>query len=266
MASLLAGVPGPAGATWRVETADSVASTNAEVVEAARNGTVEGLVVAADAQTAGRGRLGRTWAAPSGSALTFSALLRPYDVPVTAWSWLPLLVGVAVADGIRASSGVRVRLKWPNDLLATGQRLAGDNVADRKLGGILVERADTAAVVGVGVNVSVTEAELPVPFAGSLMLAGAHSLDREHLLVSCLASLAGCYDKWRESGGDPARSGLRGAYSSRCATLGRRVRVLLPSDEAVVGVAEEVDHEGRLVVRSPGGRRAVGAGDVLHVR
>jgi BirA family transcriptional regulator, biotin operon repressor / biotin---[acetyl-CoA-carboxylase] ligase len=266
VADLLAGVPGPGGLPWRVQVAESVGSTNAEVCEAARAGAPEGLVIAADTQTAGRGRLGRTWAAPAGSALTFSVLLRPDGVASSAWSWLPLLVGVSVADGIRASSGVRVRLKWPNDLLVTGQR-AGDHAYDRKLGGILVERPGaSAAVVGVGVNVSLADTELPVPYAGSLLLAGAASLDREHLLVSCLASLAGCYDRWRDSAGDPARSGLRGAYSARCATLGRRVRVLLPAGDAIVGVADAIDSEGRLVVTGADGSRTVGAGDVLHVR
>lgn len=263
---LLANVPGPGGHPWTVRTVESVGSTNAEVSEAGRGGQNEGYVLTTETQTAGRGRLGRTWAAPPGSSLMFSALLRPDNVASSAWPWLPLLVGVAVADGIRASTGVRVRLKWPNDLLLTGQR-TGDQSGDRKLGGILVERSTSSmAVVGVGVNVSLTEGELPVPYAGSLLLAGATSLDREHLLVSCLASLAGCYDRWCESVGDPARSGLRGAYSARCATLGRRVRVLLPSGDAIIGVAEEIDAEGRLVVAGADGTHAVGAGDVLHVR
>lgn len=127
-------------------------STNADLLEAARAGAAEGLVLVAEEQTAGRGRLGRTWSAPAGAALTFSVLLRPAGVPPTRLGWLPLLTGVAVAAAVRAETGVPASLKWPNDVL----------VGERKLAGILAEAHSDAVVVGVGLNVTLSRAELPV--------------------------------------------------------------------------------------------------------
>src|SRR3954453_23557127 len=144
---------------WReLRVVPEAASTNALV--AAESSQPEGLVVVAEHQTAGRGRLDRSWVSPSRAGLTFSVSLRPRAVPNLQWSWLPLLVGVAVAESTEEMSGVDVRLKWPNDVLVDG----------RKLGGILVERHGPTAVVGVGVNVTTTQDELPGPAATSLLL------------------------------------------------------------------------------------------------
>ena len=161
---------------WReVRVLDEIASTNAVV--AAESDAAEGLVVVAEHQTAGRGRLDRSWVSPPRAGLTFSVLLRPESVPEARWTWLPLLVGVALAEAVEGVTEVPTRLKWPNDVL----------VGDRKLGGILVERHDSAAVVGVGLNVTTTDAELPSPEATSLLLAGAEVTDRETVLRAVLA-------------------------------------------------------------------------------
>src|SRR5216683_4439189 len=106
------------GGLWRaVQVTARTGSTNADLLERARDGASEGLVLAAEEQTSGRGRMGRAWVSPPGTALTFSVLLRPAGVPPARRGWLPLLAGVAVATAVRAVSGVGARLKWPNDVL-----------------------------------------------------------------------------------------------------------------------------------------------------
>ncbi|MGH3508708.1 MAG: biotin--[acetyl-CoA-carboxylase] ligase [Nocardioidaceae bacterium] len=246
------------GQEWaRVEVVESAGSTNELVAVRARAGEPEGLVVVAEHQTAGRGRLERVWVTPPGTALTFSVLLRPDAVRAERWPWLPLLVGVAVAGALR-EEGVDARLKWPNDVL----------VGDRKLAGILLERVETptgpAAVVGIGINVSQTRDELPVPQATSLYAEGRTS-DRGSLLAVVLANLGVGYASWSAAGGDPDR-GLRVSYEGLCATLGSTVRVEVPTGPPVLGRAVGIDPAGRLIVGTGGGEVAIGAGDVVHVR
>jgi BirA family transcriptional regulator, biotin operon repressor / biotin---[acetyl-CoA-carboxylase] ligase len=254
---------------WRkIRVVDETASTNADVVAAAGRGAAEGMVLVAESQTAGRGRLNRSWVAPPRSGLTFSVLLRPQSVAATRWAWLPLLTGVAVARAVSKLTELDARLKWPNDILVPDRvpGLAPAGPAERKVAGILVERAGNAAVVGIGLNVSTRVAELPVETATSLALAGAASTDRDPLLRAILRELATAYQSWQAAAGDPAASGLREAYRERCATLGRPVRVQLPDGATLAGDAVDIDDAGRLVVRGPDGEVAVGAGDVVHVR
>ncbi|WP_040908534.1 biotin--[acetyl-CoA-carboxylase] ligase, partial [Streptomyces griseoflavus] len=146
------------GSLWReVDVVQSTGSTNSDLVARAGGGreVAEGVVLVAEEQTAARGRLDRRWTAPARSGLFFSVLLRPAEVPVARWGWLPLLTGVAVATGLSRAAGVDTALKWPNDLLVT---VGGE---ERKAGGILAERAgDDGVVVGVGINVSLRADEL----------------------------------------------------------------------------------------------------------
>jgi BirA family biotin operon repressor/biotin-[acetyl-CoA-carboxylase] ligase len=237
-------------------------STNADLVARAEAGSAaEGAVLVAEEQTAGRGRLDRRWTAPARSGLFFSVLLRPAEVPVARWGWLPLLTGVAVATGLAGSAGVDTALKWPNDLLVT---VGGE---ERKAGGILAERAGDGVVVGVGINVTLRQEELPVPQAGSLALAGAVNTDRDPLLRAVLRSLEDWYGRWRDTAGDPAACGLQEAYAAGCATLGRRVRAELPGGRSLVGEAVAVDGDGRLVLATGRGvQELVGAGDIVHLR
>ncbi|KFF99705.1 biotin--acetyl-CoA-carboxylase ligase [Streptomyces scabiei] len=222
----------------------------------------EGAVLVAEEQKAGRGRLDRTWTAPARSGLFFSVLLKPVEVPVERWGWLPLLTGVAVATGLSRTAGIDTALKWPNDLLVT---VGGQ---ERKAGGILAERAGAEGVVmGIGINVSLREDELPVPTAGSLVLAGAVTTDRDPLLRAVLRALEDWYGRWRAAGGDPSVSGLQETYAAGCATLGRKVRAELPGDRSVVGEAVAVDGDGRLVLATENGvQEPVGAGDIVHLR
>lgn len=252
------------GSLYReVDVVQRTGSTNSDLVARALAGEAgEGAVLVAEEQTAGKGRLDRRWTAPPRSGLFFSVLLRPTEVPVARWGWLPLLTGVAVAAGLARAAGVDTALKWPNDLLVT---VGGE---ERKSGGILAERAgEGGVVVGVGINVTLRADELPVPQAGSLALAGAVSTDRDPLLRAVLRALEEWYGRWRAAGGDPGVSGLQETYAAGCATLGRSVRALLPGDRAVVGEAVAVDGDGRLVIATGEGvREPVGAGDIVHLR
>ncbi len=248
------------GAPWRaVEVLAESASTNLALAERARAGEAAGLVLVTDHQTAGRGRLDRSWVTPPRAALTFSLLVAPGQVPAARWSWLPLLSGLAVAEGVRRAAGVTAGLKWPNDVL----------VGEAKVAGILVERVErpggAVAVVGIGLNVSSTREELPVPTATSLVLAGSASPDRALLLGEVLAAFSRLFTDWCSAAGDPA-AGLHAAYLRACATVGREVRVELPAGPPLVGLAVGVDAAGRLQVDSGGAVHAVGAGDVVHVR
>ena len=260
---------------WReIRVVDETGSTNADVVQLARSGAAAGLVLVAEHQTAARGRLDRGWSAPARSGLTFSVLLRPSDVtpdvmpdlqvglpplpsvavPPGRWSLLPLVVGVGVASALRRVADVEAGLKWPNDVL----------IGDRKLAGILAEVVDDAVVVGVGLNVTLREAELPVPTAISLALAGASCTDRDTLLRAIVRGIGDEYLAWRRVGGDGERSVLP-RYRELCVTLGRDVRVDLASD-SLEGRAVDINADGSLVVQTSAGRRSVSAGDVVHVR
>ncbi|MFE0174416.1 biotin--[acetyl-CoA-carboxylase] ligase [Streptomyces sp. NPDC059002] len=253
------------GGLWTsLDVVTTTGSTNSDL--AGRAGELpEGAVLVAEEQSAGRGRLDRQWSAPARSGLFFSVLLKPVDVPVERWGWLPLLTGVAVATGLSRAAGVDTALKWPNDLLVT---VGG---AERKAGGILAERAGPVdgggVVVGVGLNVTLREDELPVPTAGSLALAGAVTTDRDPLLRAVLRALEQWYGDWRAVGGDPGESGLQETYAAGCATLGRTVRAELPGDRSLTGEAVAVDGDGRLVLATGEGvQEPVGAGDIVHLR
>ncbi|MFD3514112.1 biotin--[acetyl-CoA-carboxylase] ligase [Streptomyces sp. NPDC058657] len=250
------------GSLWSsLDVVATTGSTHSDL--AGRAGSLqEGAVLVAEEQTRGRGRLDRSWTAPARSGLFFSVYLEPGDgVPAERWGWLPLLTGVAVATALSRAAGVDTALKWPNDLLVT---VEGE---ERKAGGILAERVGEGVVVGVGLNVSLSADELPVPTAGSLALAGAASLDRDPLLRAVLRSLEQWYGDWRTAGGDPAGSRLQEAYAAGCSTLGRTVRAELPGGHTLTGEAVAVDGDGRLVLGTAEGvQRPVGAGDIVHLR
>lgn len=253
------------GGLWTsLDVVESTGSTNADLLARVRDepDTAGGQVLVAEEQTAGRGRLGRSWMSLPGTSLTFSVLLRPASVPAARRGWLPLLTGVAVAGAVRSAAGVGAALKWPNDVLVGG----------RKLAGILAEQSPdgAAVVVGVGLNVATPEEALPVSPSGlpatSLLVEGA-SVSRDSVLIEILRHLerwylAFCADP------DPARSGLLAAYRAVCGTLGRTVRVELPGDQVLEGVAESLDVDGCLLVRPVDATSAtrVSAGDVIHLR
>jgi BirA family biotin operon repressor/biotin-[acetyl-CoA-carboxylase] ligase len=263
----------PDGLWTDLRVVSETGSTNADVAVAARTQAPEGLVVIAESQTAGRGRLDRGWRAPARSSLTLSVLLRPVPrVPAARLGWLPLLAGVALAEAVGRIGVVDTVLKWPNDLLVRSPAASADEGADyAKAGGILAEAINgggaTAVVLGIGLNVSQRVDELPADRAAlpatSLALVGAACVDRDPLLRALLRTVADWYRRWIAVAGDPASCGLAEAYRGSCHTLGRQVEVALPDGEVLAGAAEEIDDDGRLVI---GGSRSVAAGDVRHVR
>ncbi len=227
---------------WLVETD----STNRYLLDAARAGAPDGLVVVADHQRAGRGRLGRTWSAPPGASLLVSVLLRP-GLPPDERHVVVVAAAVAMAEAVAVTTGVLADLKWPNDLL----------VGDRKLAGILAESVGDAVVVGIGVNLDWPE--IPPELEGiatACNLEGGDPVAREELLAAFLA-------RYEEHLGDLEETRRR--YRDRLVTLGREVRVERAAD-IVVGTAVDVDATGRLLVDVEGTIETVTAGDVIHLR
>lgn len=256
-------LPASHGMWTRLDVVASTGSTNTDLLDrAADPGAAEGQVLVAEEQTAGRGRLGRSWSSVPGASLTFSVLLRPDPVPSARRGWLPLLAGVAVASAVRSVAGVDAMLKWPNDVLAGGGKLAG----------ILAEQSPdaSAVVIGTGLNVAAPVEALPVSATGlrgtSLLVEGA-TVDRATLLLAVLDEFERWYTAFRADP-DPAGTGLLDAYRSMSATILRSVRVELPAGRVVNGTAMDIDPDGRLLIEEslevP--LTPVSAGDVVHLR
>lgn len=258
--TLRAALAGADGLALDLRVVAETRSTNADVVAAAHAGAPEGTVLVAESQVAGRGRLDRAWVAPPRSGLTFSILLRP-PFDAAAWSWLPLLAGLAVAEPIERLGGLDVGLKWPNDVVV-GDLRSGE----RKLAGILAERSADMVVIGIGINVSLRADERPVEGATSLALEGSQLTDRDPLLRAVLRGLVEGYAALVDAGGDAQAAGLRAAYAQACTTIGREVRIEQPGGEPLLGRASGLDATGRLLVQTESGERAVAAGDVVHLR
>jgi BirA family biotin operon repressor/biotin-[acetyl-CoA-carboxylase] ligase len=240
----------------RVSVVGTTASTNADLL--ADPGAPDRTALVAEVQTAGRGRLDRTWTSPPGHGLTFSVLLRP-KAPMLLWGWLPLLAGVALHEAVTAATGIPVELKWPNDLIAR------EEVGGGKLGGILAQTSADAVVIGIGLNVTTPATELPVDGASSLVLCGATDVGRDDLLVGILSRIDARVAQWSDVGGDAEACGLAAAYRDLCATLG--LDVAITTGQSVVrGRAVAIDDSGRLVIDVDGVQRAMSAGDVEHVR
>lgn len=231
-------------------------STNDWALAAARDGAPDRTVAVADFQRRGRGRLDRRWEAPPGSALLCSVVLRP-ELAVEDLHLCAVAVGLAAVRACAAVAEVDAGLKWPNDLV----------VADRKLGGILAETegrtADdgpTAVVVGLGLNV--TWPGPPGANGTSLASLGGRAVTRDQVLDAYLDALAERDAELRTRDG---RASLVRAYRAHLVTLGRRVRVQLHGAD-MIGVAEDVNGQGHLVVTTAAGTRVVTAGDVIHLR
>jgi BirA family biotin operon repressor/biotin-[acetyl-CoA-carboxylase] ligase len=243
-------------ALWRrLRVVEEIGSTNAALAAAAGEDEPEGVVLVAEHQGAGRGRLDRVWTSPPRAGLTVSFLLRP-DVPASRRGWLPLLTGVALAEAVGEVTGVRTSLKWPNDLLA---------VDGRKLAGILAESTGTAVVVGVGLNVNTTAEELPDTGTSLSRVLGA-PVDRGPVLLAFLRAVERRYRRWTEALGDPVSSGLAQDYLGWSSTVGTEVAVSLPDGTTLEGTAQAVDWDGRLVVATGRGTVELASGDVRHVR
>ena len=246
---------------WVAETG----STNADLLEQARSGAADGLVMVADHQHSGRGRLDRTWVAPPGSSLLVSVLLRD-QLDATTLFLLPAAAGVASAEACAEVGGATTGLKWPNDLVAVDGELA-----DRKLSGVLAESLVSdgrveAVVVGMGLNVNWPD-QLPTDLESSataLNLLVGHAIDREQLLIAWLRR----FDHWLTVlTSAPGPTELLDAVRHRSATIGRPVRIEFP-DRSVEGTAISIDEGGRVHVAPFDGspELTVSVGDVVHLR
>lgn len=245
-------------------------STNTVAFAMAQAGAPHGAVVVAERQTAGRGRLGRSWYSPAGRNLYCSIILRfgGHSERVPFWlMWTPLISAVAAARAVQVTSGLRPALKWPNDIM----------IGSRKLGGLLCESTAGASggfiVVGIGLNINIRPEEFPEELqqiATSMCAESGRSYDRAVLLAALLSELETRYDALLSD----QPSHVLSEYAMKCSTLGRRVQVTLASGECVVGLAESLGPDGTLrVVReaSPDGPQGpsvltIRAGDVIHLR
>lgn len=249
--------PRAKGVVARLETVARTGSTNADL--RAHADDVEAwphlsTLITRD-QTAGRGRLDRTWVAPDGTALAISVLLRELPADQASRGWVPLAAGEAMAQAVAAQlPGHDVAVKWPNDVLVDG----------RKICGILAEATQDAVVVGAGVNTAMAPEQLPVPTATSFAALGV-DVDEDELLAAYLRVL-GDHLSALIAAGDAVTSGLHAAVTARCATIGQEVRVSLPGGRLREGTATALDANGRLLVVAEGAEHAISAGDVVHVR
>ena len=233
---------------------DSLPSTNTWLMEQAHQGAMEGALTVANVQTAGKGRLGRVWQSPPGAGLLFSLLF--HTVPPVTPGQTMMAVAVGVVDGLAHHLGVAPRLKWPNDILLDGRKLAG-LLGESSPG----QDGQAVVVIGCGLNINLAPADFPPPPPGgtpatSLLAALGHPVARLPLLRALLLSIETRYDALR-AGQSPYAD-----WRMLCDTLGRPVTAQGVGG-MIAGVAEDVAEDGSLLVRQADGTLAgVAAGDV----
>ena len=235
---------------------EQTGSTNRDLLAQAE-GLPEFYVLTTDFQTAGKGRMQRSWEASPGSSVMASVLLRPSFAESSGIGWLSLMTALAISQAI-AELGQDSKIKWPNDVL----------VADKKVSGILAEAsADlSCVVVGFGINVNQTKAQLPVESATSLLVETGMPSNRDQLLAAVIKNLKKLYQELTAAGGDAQASGLREAILKISATVGQQVSVEFPDGKKAFGKAQDIDPAGRLVLETSSETLTVSAGDVLHLR
>lgn len=256
-------VTGSFGASLRYF--DEIGSTNTEALDWAMSGGPEGSVVVADHQTGGRGRWGRRWFSAPGKLLQFSLILRP-DLELERHGLLTAGLGVACAEAIETTSGLEAAIKWPNDVVVGGRKIVGMLVETQTTGTVI-----SAAVCGIGVNVSLQAADLPEEIAtraSSIAIEmerrGLGSTPpRVELLAAILARIEGLYPAVT----DDARSAeIIAAMTARSAVLGSNVVVRLADGTEVEGRAERFEETGGLVLATADGERTQHLGEIEQLR
>ncbi len=231
------------GGYWRVSVIDEIDSTQNYLRTSIPK---VGDVITAEYQSAGRGRLDRTFTAAKSSALLFSFYVEP-KIEIAQLGYLSLLVGASVAKTINEITGSNnFRCKWPNDIV----------FGDHKVAGLLAEKFGNGVIVGIGINVSMNQAELPVPHASSIFLTTEKQIDRNDLLAKILNDLSPALTKW-ESGED-----VVAFYRETSATLGKNVRVELPGGINIEAIAADIDSTGALHLDNG---QIITVGDVIHL-
>jgi len=235
---------------------EQTGSTNKDLLSRAE-GLPEFYVLATDFQTAGKGRMERSWEASPGSSVMASILLRPRFSQSSGIGWLSLLTALAITRAV-SDLGLAPKIKWPNDVL----------IGEKKVSGILAEAATdlSCVVIGFGINVNQSIQQLPVDSATSLLLENAGSVNRDQLLAAVIENIKQLYVDLSSASGDAQVSGLRKAILEISATVGNQVSVEFPDGRKVLGLAKDIDETGRLVVVTQNETLSVSAGDVLHLR
>lgn len=252
---IAAGLPSGCVIGQRIVCLPETGSTNQDAFRLAEEGAVEGTVVLADRQTAGKGRLGRQWASPGGVNLYLSVVLRP-ELPPYEAPQLTFLSAVAVARAIEDETGLKPAIKWPNDLLLGGHKIAGllneMNAETDRIGFV---------ILGIGVNLNMAADQFPADLrtpATSLKLALGRPVERNRFAARLLAALDDEYARFRRAGFGPVRE----AWSQRCNAYGRQVSVEV-AGKLLVGDFSGIDHDGALLVGRLDGRcERVMSGDV----
>jgi BirA family transcriptional regulator, biotin operon repressor / biotin---[acetyl-CoA-carboxylase] ligase len=237
---------------------ESLASTNTEAARLALQGAEEGLSVVADEQTAGRGRLQRTWVSPKGAGLYFSILLRP-TIPLNQWSLMTFMAALAVGDALHEAGGLQTDIKWPNDILA----------GERKICGILAETIETdagrALVIGIGINL--TRDAFPEELAEratSVAEITNRRPERETILAALLQAISRWYSLLQEADGSPK---IVAAWVSRSSYAEGKLVKVTNGDETLRGTTRGVEDDGALRLETESnGIRVIRSGDVVSVR
>ncbi len=246
---------------------DQLPSTNTFALELAKNPIRQGTVILADSQTAGRGRLQRSWFSPPGANI-YGSLIFSFSSQLQTIGWIPLMAGMAIAQAIEDRAEIGITLKWPNDIL----------IDERKVGGILCESfkkspTETCVVIGFGINVNLSESAFPNDLeltATSLQIHSQHPLDRHLLIKSIITTLEQGWEALISQGPQACHH----TYSSRCSTLGKQVQVQFPDGSELEGMAQSIGEQGQLQMRpSPSDAKEqsvrildVHAGDIRHIR
>ena len=233
---------------WRVSVVEITGSTQDDLYQRAT--TSDGVaksVIAAEYQSAGRGRLDRTFLAPATSALTFSLYIEP-KIEKEEWSFLTLLTGISICEALTSlDPKITIGLKWPNDLF----------IGEQKVGGIITQATDRGVVIGIGINVAMNSEELPVENATSLSIAGFADLNRNTILAAILNHIEVNFQMW-ELG-----QSFIDQYRKLSVTIGKKVEVTLPGGALIQSQAVGISEFGALLLEN---HDAITVGDVLHLR